>query len=375
MVKIMQFPIFKTKIDGGIDRKFDLINPKELKEYFATKARKEIEKLKEYLKESSFVAYLLGKKNSGKGTYAKMFAEIISPEKIEHFSIGDMVRSIDNELADVKKKKKLVNFLEKNYRGRFSLAEIISALEKRNTKILLPTELILALVKREMETKERKALFIDGFPRDLDQISYSLFFRDLIGYREDPDIFILIDVPESVIDARMKWRRFCPNCQIPRNLKLLPTSKIGYDKNKKGFYFSKKNKVLEPEAKGFYLICDNPDCKEAPLIQKEGDALGIQPIRERLKIDEKLMEMAFSLHGIPKILLRNTVPVKEAKEFVDDYEITPEYEFEWDEVSKEIKRKEKPWIVLDDKGIESFSLLPPPVVVSLIKQMVEILSL
>lgn len=355
----MQFPIFKTKIDGGIDRKFDLINPKELKEYFATKARKEIEKLKEYLKESSFVAYLLGKKNSGKGTYAKMFAEIISPEKIEHFSIGDMVRSIDNELADVKKKKKLVNFLEKNYRGRFSLAEIISALEKRNTKILLPTELILALVKREMETKERKALFIDGFPRDLDQISYSLFFRDLIGYREDPDIFILIDVPESVIDARMKWRRFCPNCQIPRNLKLLPTSKIGYDKNKKGFY----------------LICDNPDCKEAPLIQKEGDALGIQPIRERLKIDEKLMEMAFSLHGIPKILLRNTVPVKEAKEFVDDYEITPEYEFEWDEVSKEIKRKEKPWIVLDDKGIESFSLLPPPVVVSLIKQMVEILSL
>ena len=378
----MQFPIFKTKIKGldktraqnyfGLGRapkhikryvlgapKFDLINPKELKDYFELKAGKEIEKIRGYLKKSSFVAYLLGKKNSGKGTYSKMFAEIISPEKIDHFSIGDMIRSIDSELTDENKKKELVIFLEKNYRGRFSISEIISALEERNTKILLPTELILALVKREMEKKERKALFIDGFPRELDQISYSLFFRDLIGYRDDPDIFILIDVPESVIDQRIKWRRICPICQTSRNLKLLPTSKVGYDIKKKTFY----------------LICDNPHCEEIPLVQKEGDALGIQPIRERLKIDEKLMEMAFSLYGIPKILLRNTVPVKKTQDFVDDYEVTPEYDFEWDEISKKVKIKEKPWIVLDDKGTESYSLLPPPVVVSLIKQMVEALSL
>jgi len=388
MVKTMRFPVFKTKMSSsagdffakgeqirGLSKEFDLINPEELKDYFELKAGKEIEKIREYLKENTFVAYLLGKKNSGKGTYSKMFAEIIWPERIEHFSIGDMVRNIDRELADPQKKKELIKFLEINYRGRFSLDEIIRDLENRDTKTLRPTELILALSKREMEKKEKKAIFIDGFPRDLDQISYSLFFRDLIGYRDDPDIFILIDVPESVIDARIKWRRFCPNCQTPRNLKLLPTSKIGYDKKEKEFYFSKKNKVLEPEAKGFYLICDNPNCKAARMIQKEGDILGIQPIRERLKIDEKLIEMAFSLYGIPKILLRNTVPVKEAKKFVDDYEITPEYEFEWDESLKKVKMKEKPWIVLDDKGTESFSLLPPPVVVSLIKQIVEVLNL
>jgi len=248
----MQFPIFKTKIKG-LERKFNLTDPKEQREYFELKAGKEIEKLRKYLKGNTFVAYLLGKKNSGKGTYSKMFAELVSPERVDHFSIGDMVRTVDLELRDVKRKKELSSFLEKNYRGRFSKEEIFRILEKRNTKSLLPTELILALVKREIERRERKAFFIDGFPRDLDQISFSLFFRDLIGHRDDPDIFVLIDVSENIIDERIKWRRVCPICQTSRNLKLLPTSRVGYDEKQKEFY----------------LICDNPNCKGAKLLSKE----------------------------------------------------------------------------------------------------------
>lgn len=354
----MRFPIFKTKIEG-LNRRFDLINPEELRGYFQAKAGKEIEKIREYLKENTFVAYLLGKKNSGKGTYAKMFADAVWPERIEHFSVGDMARKIDSELKDEKKKKELIGFLEKNYRGRFSLNEIVSALEERNTKVLLPTELILALIKRELINEEKKAIFIDGFPRDLDQISYSLFFRDLIGYRDDPDIFVLIDVPESVIDARIKWRRICPECQTSRNLKLLPTSKVRYDE--------KENK--------FFLLCDNPSCRETPLIQKEGDELGIEPIKERLDKDEQLIDMAFSLHGIPKIFLRNTVPVKDAGNTVDDYEITPQYDFEWSESEQKVKTIESPWTITDDDGEESYSLLPPPVVISLIKQVAKVLNL
>jgi len=111
------------------------------------------------------------------------------------------------------------------------------------------------------------------------------------------------------------------------------------------------------------------------MVSKEGDERGIEPIRERLKMDEKLMEKAFSLYGIPKVLLRNSVPVKEAKNYIDDYEITPEYIYEWDEKTKSVKIIEKPWQVRDDEGIPSYSLLPPPVVVSLIKQMIEVLNL
>ncbi len=363
----MRFPIFKTKIKG-VTQKFHLTEPKDRKAYFELKAGPEIKKLKEFLKRNTFIAYLLGKKNSGKGTYSKMFAEVINPEKIEHFSIGDMIREVDKELKDSKKRAELISFLEKQYRGFLPLKETISVFKKRNTETLLPTELILALAKREIAKGEKKALFIDGFPRNLDQISFALFFRDLIGYREDPDIFILIDVPEDVIDERIKWRRVCPLCQTSRNLKLLPTSKVGYDEKKKEFY----------------LICDNPDClgltrrtttEGTRMISKEGDELGIKPIRARLEMDEKLMEKAFSLQGIPKVLLRNSVPVKEAEKFVDDYEITPEYSYQWNAKTKKVKVIEKPWKIIDDESRPSYSLLPPPVVVSLIKQIVEVLHL
>jgi len=359
MEQNMRFPISKTKIEG-LDRKFNLTDPKERELYFELKVGPEIKKLREYFKKgNTFIAYLLGKKNSGKGTYSTMFKEVVDPERIEHFSIGDMVRMVDGELRDIEKKKELIIFLERQYRGWISTKEIISALEKRNTETLLPTELILTLVKREIARRKKKALFIDGFPRGLDQISYSLFFRDLIGYREDPDIFILIDVPEAVIDERIKWRRICPKCQTPRNLKLLATKEVGFDQ-----------KTTE-----FYLICDNPACQGARMISKEGDELGIEPIKERLKTDEKLMEKAFSLYGIPKVLLRNSVPIKEAKNYIDDYEITPEYSYEFDEKTKKVKIREQPWQVIDDERVPSYSLLPPPVVVSLIRQMVEVLSL
>ncbi len=355
----MQFPLFKTKIAGS-KKEFNLNDPKEREKYFNFKAGKEIKKLREYFeKGNTFIAYLLGKKNSGKGTYSKMFAEIVAPEKVEHFSIGDMIRNTDRELKDEKKKKELALFLEKNYRGWSSVKELVSLLEKRSTKTLLPTELILALVKKEIGKRKKKTVFIDGFPRGLDQINFTLFFRDLIGYREDSDFFVLINVPESIIDERIKYRLICPECQTSRNLKLLPTSKIGYDSKKKEFY----------------LLCDNPQCREIKMVRKEGDELGIKPIKARLEKDEKLINQALSLYGIPKVLLRNSVPKKSASNFVDDYEITPEYYYKWNSREKKAIVKEKPWLVLDDEGKSSFSLLPPPVVVSLIKQISDILDL
>ena len=357
-VKDIEFSIWKTKIEES-HQKFDLADFGQRKAYFELKAGEEIKKLREYLKENTFVAYLLGKKNSGKGTYAKMFKEVVDKDRIEHFSIGDMVRGLDKVLQNKERKEELVSFLEKNYRGYLPLKNLITALKKRSTKALLPSELILALVKGEIAKREKKALFIDGFPRGLDQVSYSLFFRDLIGYRDDPDIFVLIDVPEKVIDERIKYRVVCPLCQTSRSLKLLPTKEVEYS----------------PKIRKFYLICDNSECKGVRMLPKEGDELGIEPIRERLNKDGELMKKAFSLYGIPKILLRNSLPVEKATQFVDDYEITPEYSYEWEETAKKVKVIEKPWQVTDDKGVASYSLMPPPVVVSLIKQMVEVLNL
>lgn len=354
----MEFPFVKTKIEG-LNQKFDLNDPIDRRKYFDAKVGSEIEKLRTYLENNTFIAYLLGKKNSGKGTYSKLFMEAIGPERAIHFSVGDLVRMVHQEMADPQKKEEIINFLKLNYRGFIPIEEAIASLEGRSTKTLLPTEFVLALVKREINKFGKKSLFIDGFPRDLDQISYSLFFRDLIDHRSDPDIFVLIDVPETIINERIKTRVICPTCKTPRNFKLLPTKKIEY----------------EQKTKKFNLICDNPECQEVAMVSKEGDEFGIEPIRERLELDAKLIKQAFNLHGIPKILLRNSVPVEMAEDYVDQYELTPEYSYQWNEKEKKVEVLESPWIVPDETGVPSYSLMPAPVVVSLIKQLVKVFNL
>ena len=356
-MKGLDFPLFKTKSD--VYKKFDLSDGKGRQEYFEYKCGPEIKKLRDYLKNNTFVAYLMGKKSSGKGTYAKMMAEIVDKDKIAHFSIGDMIRSFDEVIRDPEKRKEIVAFLEKNYRGRMPLEDIMKSWDNRSTKTLLPTELILALAKREISKLGRKAIFIDGFPRDIDQVSYALFFRDLINYRDDQDVFILIDVPTTIIDERVKFRVICPLCQTSRNLKLLTTKNVEYDK-----------------ADGkFHLICDNSNCAGARMVTKEGDEAGIEPIRERLEKDEMLVKEAYNLKGIPHVLLRNSIPVGQVKEIADDYEITPGFVYNFDEKTQKVVTTEKAWEVNDDEGNLSNSLMPPPVVVSLIKQLVRTLGL
>jgi len=287
-------------------------------------------------------------------------AEIFGADKIGHISVGDLVRETHKIIEDPEERKKVLEYLEQHYRGYISLDDAIDALIGKNQKVLLPTEFILALIKREIDKMGRKAVFLDGFPRDLDQIQYSLYFRDLINYRSDPDIFVAINIPESVLDERMRNRVVCPKCQAPRNLTTFPTKEAGYDK----------------ETKKFFLKCDNPDCEGARMIGKEGDSAGIESIRERLELDEKLIKKVMTLHGIPKVLLRNAIPVSSIEEgLVDDYEITPKYVFKHDEATGQVTISEEPWIVKDDEGNDSYSLLAPPVVVGLIKQLVKALEL
>src|SRR3989338_10327452 len=288
---VNEFPITKTKVPN-LERKFDLSDPKERMEYFEAKAGPEIAKLKKYFENNTFVAYLLGKKNSGKGTYTKLMAEIFGKDKIGHISVGDLVRTTHKIVEDPAQKKELIEYLEQHYRGYISIEDAIDALIGKKQKVLFPNEFILALVKREIDKFGRKVIFIDGFPRELDQVQYALYFRDLVNYRLDPDLFVAISIPESVIDERMRNRVTCPICQTPRNLKTFPTKEAGYDE----------------KSKEFFLICDNPECSGARMVGKEGDDAGIEIIRERLDLDDVLIKKVMTLHGIPKILLRNAVP-------------------------------------------------------------------
>lgn len=354
---LSSFPIINTKIPN-LTRKFNLTDPKERQEYFEAKAGEEIIKLKKYLEDNTFIAYFLGKKSSGKGTYTKLMGEIFGADKIGHISVGDLVRQVYKDINDPVKKEEIVEYLEEHYRGYISVEDAIDALIGKNQKVLLPTEFILALLKREINKFDRKVIFIDGFPRDLDQVQYSLYFRDLADYRLDPDLFVAINIPETVLDERMRNRVVCPKCQAPRNLTTFVTKEVGYDK----------------ENDKYFLKCDNPECKGERMVGKEGDDAGIESIRDRLTLDDKLIKKVMSLHGVPKILLRNAVPVENAND-IDDYEITDIAVFDNDKETGKVSVTQEPWIIKDDEGVPSYSLMAPAVVIGLLRQLVKALKL
>jgi adenylate kinase family enzyme len=285
-----------------------------------------------------------------------MFTEIFGEDKVATVSVGDLIREVDDWQAFQKTAK--YQRMKKYYRGYVSFEDAVKAHLARSTSALLPTEFVLALIKAHIDDLSGKAIFIDGLPREMDQVSYSLYFRDLINYRDDPDMFILIDIPESVIATRIKSRVICPKCKTSRSIKVLITSKVGYDQ----------------KTKEFYLLCDNSACSGARMVAKEGDDLGIAPIKARLKKDEDILRKAFELHGVSKVFLRNHVPASEAKKYFDDYELSPEYIFKWNPSKKRVEVAEKPWTVKDDNGVKSYSLLAPAVIVSMVKQMAEILK-
>jgi len=140
-MKGLEFPIVGTKVKG-LNKKFDLASPEGRKEYFYAKAGDEIKHIKKYLEKGSFIAYFLGKKNSGKGTYSKLFTEIFGADKVAHVSVGDVVRELTSEHY---------KHVEKYYRGYVSFEEAIKRFEGRSTQgALLPTEFILALLKHRI---------------------------------------------------------------------------------------------------------------------------------------------------------------------------------------------------------------------------------
>lgn len=354
-MKGVSFPIVKTKTDSK--EVYDLSSVEERAKYFYEKAGKEIADLKEYMSRNTFVAYMMGKKLAGKGTYSKLFMEIFGKNSAVHLSVGDIVRAVDEVKGDEKKLQELREYMESNYRGFISLDDAFDAFLGRDTSKLLPTEFILALVKREIDKNRGKVLFIDGFPRSMDQVSYSLYFRELIDYRNDKDVFVFIDLPEQVIDERIKYRVVCPKCNTSRNTKLLPTSKVEYDK----------------DSNQFYLLCDNVDCEPVRMLSKEGDDKGLELIKDRLIADETLIKETMKLYGVPKIYLRNSVPVENAFEYVDEYEVTKITEYKWDEKNERILSKDIEWVVNDDDGVPSYSLYAPAVVVQFLKQIHEVL--
>lgn len=331
------------------DREYDLLNPNERKIFFNKFFGKEIENIREYLKNHTFICYAMSPKMAGKGTYLGLLREIIGEQYFTSISVGDLFRSADEDYRKNGKESETYKYILKNHRGYIKPDELMEALLNRDTKTVCPTELALIFLKKEIDKLDHQTIFIDGFPRTSDQISYSLYMRDLIGYRNDPDYFMFINIPITLIDLRIKDRRVCPKCGNSKNLTTNPSSICEID--------NETNEVI--------MYCDKPGCEKARLMPKEGDHLGIKNIEKRIETDLEIIEMAKNLYGIPKINVFNSIPLSETSKYFNSFEVTKEYYFVKE--GKEITRKEKD-LVFTENNIDYVSLLPSANVVQIIRQ-------
>ena len=129
---------------------------------------------------------LLGAPGAGKGTQAK---KIVQRFKISHISTGNILR---NEIKnDTELGRKAGNFVKE---GK-----------------LVPDELIIEIIKKELEGKQSdKGFLMDGFPRNLKQAKMFEDMLDLLGIKLDS--VINIDVSKDEIIKRLTSRRICHSC-------------------------------------------------------------------------------------------------------------------------------------------------------------------
>ena len=129
---------------------------------------------------------LLGAPGAGKGTQAK---KIVQRFKISHISTGDILR---NEIKnDTELGRKAGNFVKE---GK-----------------LVPDELIIEIIKKELEGKQSgNGFLMDGFPRNLKQAKMFDDMLDLLGIKLDS--VINIDVSKDEIIKRLTSRRICHSC-------------------------------------------------------------------------------------------------------------------------------------------------------------------
>ena len=147
---------------------------------------------------------------AGKGLISSMLNEKYG---YPHISIGDLLRGVDDDIV----KKQLEN-------GEFVDNKIIAKLLK----------------KRLSQSDCKDGFILDGFPRNISQIS---IYEDICENANDKkNIIIVLEIPREIGEKRITGRRVCLNC--------------GYVFNE---YYDKPK---------IYGICDH--CKHS-LIQRSDD--------------------------------------------------------------------------------------------------------
>jgi adenylate kinase len=130
---------------------------------------------------------IMGVQGSGKGTQARLLADVLD---LEHISVGDIFR------WNVEHHTKL----------GAQVRRIVASGE------LVGDDLVEKVVRRRLDEHDWNYGFIvDGFPRNQPQARFFLESFDL-------DAVILLDLPDSLVERRVLSRRLCSRCGLDYNL-------------------------------------------------------------------------------------------------------------------------------------------------------------
>ena len=172
------------------------------------------------------ILVLSGPPGSGKGTQGVLLKNKLG---FEHISTGDILR------AEVSKKSTLG----------------LKAEEYMKQGLLVPDDLIIAMIKNILIQALNKNYVFDGFPRNVNQAEAFETMLNTMGLQVDKVFYF--DLDDDVIIKRLSGRRVCPKCSATYNI----------------YYQKPKNDTL----------CDND---ATPLIQRDDDKEEI--IANRLRV-------------------------------------------------------------------------------------------
>lgn len=134
---------------------------------------------------------IIGAPGSGKGTLA---ARIAAKLGLRHLSTGDLLREAVAEGTGIGRKVE----------------------DYMNRGALVPDEIMVDLLREELETHGLENWILDGFPRTLHQAE--ILDAMLAGKETSVDRVFLIDLDTEIIVERLTGRRVCPVCNTIYNL-------------------------------------------------------------------------------------------------------------------------------------------------------------
>ncbi|KAI0501084.1 UMP-CMP kinase 2 [Dendrobium catenatum] len=166
-----------------------------------------------------FITFVLGGPGSGKGTQCAKIAETFG---FAHLSAGELLRK---EISS----------------GCENGEMILDIIKEGN---IVPSEITINLIRREIELSENRKILVDGFPRTNEN---RIAFESIIGV--EPDLVIFFDCPEEEMVKRLLSRN---QGRIDDNIETIKKRLEVFDKLNLPVinYYSSKGKLQKIKAVG-----------------------------------------------------------------------------------------------------------------------------